>query len=571
MGNGGGPSASEKDHEKRQRRVLVIHSSCMPLDCECVDADCDWRRKSKTRIMLPPTPSPPTLGPSAMADDREHADSPTTASSGSIGRAPPASGLRSPRSESASGSRLSPLDASAHSTKAPPPFGTGEPLQDATGTTLDTPRSASVDQGPAQRESDASREPAEPHVGASTWLPTSAPSLEPAVAQATSGQVLSSRERAGATMGSPSAAASTTPQELARQLAGFKVAPASSSSSPSPSPSGPPVLPTRPGEVASLPGPSPADGRGGVREAELEEEWHLKEIHWPPLPPTPSSSADSAVTLPPTGTRLRSSLTTDPGLKVKIICQNENGPCSLIALCTCCPVSLPSPCLFARFRSRRKSPWLTTRGRSFLAAGNILILRNDLHIPPGRESVTYSYLSNRLADYFLSLPAPASPTEPSQVSLSSVLSILPQTRYGLNLNPRFDRIDGFSPPSTSSASSSSPHDPNDPYSSAVSPPVEGDVAADELALFALARIPLLHGWLADPSYGSETHQVLLECGDYDSAMEAIVQGAEIAGGVDQLTPDGPGLADADEEELLRQVERRSRWTPEQEARVRKGE
>ena len=138
------------------------------------------------------------------------------------------------------------------------------------------------------------------------------------------------------------------------------------------------------------------------------------------------------------------------------------------------------------------------------------------------------------------------------MSLSSVLSILPQTRYGLNLNPRFDRIDGFSSSSSSSST---------------------ETETGELALFALARIPLLHGWLADPSYGPETHEALLECGDYDAAMEAIVLGAEIAGGVEKLRMDG--LAEvsekAEEEEMLREVERRSRWTPEQEAKVRKGE
>lgn len=135
------------------------------------------------------------------------------------------------------------------------------------------------------------------------------------------------------------------------------------------------------------------------------------------------------------------------------------------------------------------------------------------------------------------------------MSLSSVLSILPQTRYGLNLNPRFDRIDGFSSSSSETET------------------------AGELALFALAGIPLLHGWLADPSYGSETHQALLECGDYDAALEAIVHGAEIAGGVEKLRMDGlvMGEHEHEEEEMLKEVERRSQWTPEQEVKVRKGE
>lgn len=183
-----------------------------------------------------------------------------------------------------------------------------------------------------------------------------------------------------------------------------------------------------------------------------------------------------------------------------------------------------------------------------------MILRNDLHIPPGRDRVTYSYLSTLLADYFLRITstpsAPASPAlaQPTaafqsntrQLSLEAVLSVLPQTRYGLNLNPQFLRIDGYT-----------------------TSPISGQ---GELALFSLAQIPLLHGWIADPS-DEETYEVLREAKDYDRAVEMMVEGSEVAG---KLGLEGQGGMDLSEEELLKEAERRSQWTPVEEEKVRKG-
>ncbi|GJN87107.1 hypothetical protein Rhopal_000052-T1 [Rhodotorula paludigena] len=287
-----------------------------------------------------------------------------------------------------------------------------------------------------------------------------------------------------------------------------------------------PTLPARPDDPASPPSAAPvspedlarqlADFRVGLQQPSApaepeEEEWALKSIVWPPLPPTPHAAAD--------GEGRVQGFETDDRLRVRIICQNQNGPCSLIALC------------------------------------NILILRNDLDIAPGRTSVTYSHLSNLLADYFLRMTtsAPASspsaagtahPTTPStELWLSAALSILPQTRCGLNLDPRFDRIDGF----TSSSSGA---------------------GAGELALFSLARIPLLHGWLADPS-DADTYAALVGavgCGSYDRAVECVVEGCEIAGGADRLVL---REEECTEEELLMEVERRSRWSEDEQKKVRR--
>ncbi|GAA5910122.1 hypothetical protein JCM5296_001964 [Sporobolomyces johnsonii] len=237
-----------------------------------------------------------------------------------------------------------------------------------------------------------------------------------------------------------------------------------------------------------------------------EEEWLLKSIAWPPLPPPPSDShPDSNTAAQP-----QEGFDTDERLRVKIIQQNRNGPCSLIALC------------------------------------NILILRNSIHIAPGRDSVTYSFLSNLLADYFLrittttpSSEVPLTPTSATttQLSLEAALSILPSTQSGLNLNPQFSRIDGF-----------------------VSTPSSG---AGELALFSLAQIPLLHGWLADPG-DQETYEALREAGNYDRALEMVVEGSEIAGGRLELREE-----EMSDEELISEAQRRSQWTPLEEQKVRR--
>lgn len=65
------------------------------------------------------------------------------------------------------------------------------------------------------------------------------------------------------------------------------------------------------------PQPPPVPRR---RDTELEEQWPLKSIAWPPLPPPPSGEHSDIV---PSGSH------------IKVICQNRNGPCSLIALCEC--------------------------------------------------------------------------------------------------------------------------------------------------------------------------------------------------------------------------------------------
>lgn len=216
---------------------------------------------------------------------------------------------------------------------------------------------------------------------------------------------------------------------------------------------------------------APAEQQAGQRhapheEGETEERWYMKRIYWPPLPRLPSGhQAD----LP----------------SVRIICQNRNGPCSLLALCAY--LQMPNE-------------WPLTSS----CAGNILILRHEIFIPHRLEYVTYSDLSNIIADYLLAHPSP-------RLSLERALKVLPTTQYGLSLNPRFGSIDGFAPLF--------------PATDAEGPAKE----SDEVLLFAACGIQLVHGWLPDPQ-DDESWRVLVEQhGDYDEVIKAMIEGEEIGG------------------------------------------
>ncbi|XP_006458915.1 hypothetical protein AGABI2DRAFT_191036, partial [Agaricus bisporus var. bisporus H97] len=91
-----------------------------------------------------------------------------------------------------------------------------------------------------------------------------------------------------------------------------------------------------------------------------------------------------------------------PKQPFKIITQNYNGPCSLIAIC------------------------------------NILILRGDIEIlPPSRQTVSYEFLSQLVAEYLL--------TSAHDIDVSAALTTLPYTQKGIDLNPVFTDAVSFRP------------------------------------------------------------------------------------------------------------------------------
>ncbi|CAO3665641.1 unnamed protein product [Umbelopsis ramanniana] len=173
--------------------------------------------------------------------------------------------------------------------------------------------------------------------------------------------------------------------------------------------------------------------------------------------------------------------------RVKIITQNKNGPCPLVAI------------------------------------SNVLLLRGDIEVTPfGRPSVTFEYIASQLGNYLLSRApsAPKSPTEDvdgtqdlqqsSEVShhglrrqktadyfmdyrynLNSALSMIPNLQSGLDINVYFNSINGFEPTA-------------------------------ELALFDLFNVDLVHGWVVD-SEDKETQRIVVNrCGSYNAAVECVI-------------------------------------------------
>ncbi|KAG8781519.1 hypothetical protein FRC12_021830 [Ceratobasidium sp. 428] len=144
----------------------------------------------------------------------------------------------------------------------------------------------------------------------------------------------------------------------------------------------PPSTPPQPSDSSSQPqptNPKPVRKDAEAARRSAADVWRLKELQWPPDDETRPV--------------------------IRIITQNENGPCGLIALC------------------------------------NILILRGDIVIqPPGRKSVGYEYLAELVADHILASPL----LDPTSDDLTKALSTLPHTQRGMDLNPVFTSLTSFS-------------------------------------------------------------------------------------------------------------------------------
>ncbi|TKY87064.1 hypothetical protein EX895_003741 [Sporisorium graminicola] len=224
--------------------------------------------------------------------------------------------------------------------------------------------------------------------------------------------------------------------------------------------------------------PAAPSARTAATAANEEAQWSLKDILW-------------------------------QGRECKIITQNHNGPCSLIALC------------------------------------NILLLRGELEItPPDRPVVSYSYLSQLLAEHLLSK---VSNEGFGGEELEAALSTLPRTQYGLDVDVGFGSITSF----------------------AATPGNDG--GAGELALFRLCGVQLVHGWLPDPA-DAETYQAVQAAGSYNKATDVVVRGDEIADGA-VVRDRGVGalaatLASQSTSSSNGKQPERQAWTDEQSATVR---
>lgn len=138
---------------------------------------------------------------------------------------------------------------------------------------------------------------------------------------------------------------------------------------------------------------------------------------------------------------------------VPILLQNSNGPCPLLAI------------------------------------ANILSLRNMLNLPPrSRESVDLRTLTSLVADQLLSMPSSVNSAHEQDLraNVDACLSVLGHLSSGLDVNPRFNDCEGFE-------------------------------ATQELTVFDLLGINIMHGWLVDPvdqktagAFGNKTYNEVVE-------------------------------------------------------------
>ncbi|KAJ1535774.1 Ubiquitin carboxyl-terminal hydrolase MINDY-1, partial [Nowakowskiella sp. JEL0078] len=153
---------------------------------------------------------------------------------------------------------------------------------------------------------------------------------------------------------------------------------------------------------------------------------------------------------------------------LKIISQNENGPCPLLALC------------------------------------NVLLLKGEIFIHNDKSVVSYEHLVELLGDYlFTKTPEPGSNEFQKRISdenyanyaqnLEDVMNLIPSLQYGLDVNVKFES----------------------PFSFELTP---------SLIVFDIFGTLLCHGWIADPQ-DLETYQVVVgNLGSYNKVVESIIAG-----------------------------------------------
>ena len=123
--------------------------------------------------------------------------------------------------------------------------------------------------------------------------------------------------------------------------------------------------------------------------------------------------------------------------QVPILCQNENGPCPLLAIC------------------------------------NGLLLRGHISLPTGRMEISTDELISIIANRLFEGNASALQSKDlnvqanAQRSVDDVIKILPDFVVGLDVNVKFNKVDGFE-------------------------------FTRQLTTFDLTGLRLLHGWLYDP-------------------------------------------------------------------------
>ncbi|RKP10037.1 hypothetical protein THASP1DRAFT_28187 [Thamnocephalis sphaerospora] len=173
--------------------------------------------------------------------------------------------------------------------------------------------------------------------------------------------------------------------------------------------------------------------------------------------------------------------------RLRVITQNENGPCPLLAIC------------------------------------NVLLLRGDIEIlPVDRPVVTTAYLLELLGDRLLRMLSDAPRTastcqassrkslEQHEGAVNVALRMLPGLQHGLDVDPKFSSPRGF-------------------------------VQNDGLSVFQAFGIELVHGWCVDPQDEGAWEVLCRRYQGYNSVAELVARGDYAGKG---LVVDQPGYKHA---------------------------
>lgn len=98
------------------------------------------------------------------------------------------------------------------------------------------------------------------------------------------------------------------------------------------------------------------------------------------------------------------------------------------------------------------------------------------------------------------------------------------------------------------------------------PQMRKDLGGGEgLELFSHANIPLVHGWLADPS--SSEYEALQRAGDYDNSVNVVAEADHLTQGRLVVDEDEPGGSSSGAGSTGKQNDA---WTPEEHTKVEDG-
>jgi ubiquitin carboxyl-terminal hydrolase MINDY-1/2 len=182
------------------------------------------------------------------------------------------------------------------------------------------------------------------------------------------------------------------------------------------------------------------------------------------------------------------------GSERRILLQNENGPCPLLAACNALllrgDVEFPPPCV-------RNSVASLDDVTNMLANQALRHLQATATLPSTSPSQQQQQQQQQHQQQQQLLPPPEQQQEQHDYFLHELLTHIPTFQYGMDVNPSLTcGIDGYE-------------------------------WTAQLSAFDMLRVKLVHGWLVDPNSQSEIYQAAgSEC--YNSLVERIIESREAA-------------------------------------------